>query len=218
MKLAIFGATGKTGIPLVKQALAKGHSLKCLVRNENRMPTIEQKDKVTVIVGNALDAEKVDQTIAGTDAVLNVLGHASGSPSDILTKSTKLILDSMRQHKVKLLIVLSMESANEKEDPKPSGYQKFSTFLTRLSISSLFDDSANQAKLIQQVPRDELDYIIIRGPRLTNGEYTGKYRTANYFPYGMYITSTISRSDVADFILKLLETKEFRNRCPCIMY
>jgi putative NADH-flavin reductase len=216
MKLAIFGATGKTGMPLVEQAIEKGHTVKILVRSTSK--TVKATDAVEVIVGDALDEKSVDDTIANTDAVLCVLGHAANSPDNILEQSAKLIVKSMREHMVKLIIVLSMESVTEAEDPKQSYYQKFSSFATRTSISALWTDSANQAKVIRDAPRDEIEYVIIRGPRLTEGKHTGKYKTAYHFNYGMYMTSTISRADVADFMLKILETKEYLNRCPCIMY
>ena len=35
-KLAIFGASGRTGVHLVQQALAKGHSVTAVVRNPEK--------------------------------------------------------------------------------------------------------------------------------------------------------------------------------------
>ena len=35
-KLAVFGATGRTGLLLVQQALAKGHSVAAVVRNSEK--------------------------------------------------------------------------------------------------------------------------------------------------------------------------------------
>ena len=37
MKLVIFGASGKTGSELVKQALEKGHSVTAFVRDPSRI-------------------------------------------------------------------------------------------------------------------------------------------------------------------------------------
>ena len=46
MKFAVFGATGQTGVQLVKQALDAGHSVAALVRNPAKMS--EQHDNLTV--------------------------------------------------------------------------------------------------------------------------------------------------------------------------
>ncbi|KAL0491005.1 flavin reductase [Acrasis kona] len=219
MRLAVFGATGRTGIPLLKQSLERGHTLKVLVRNVDRLKLSEQELKnVTVVEGNATNQNDVDRTIEGTDAVLNVLGHASNSPSDILTKSTSAIIQAMKKHNVKLHVVLSMESVVEKGD-NPSNYQKMCSFLVnKVGIKALATDSYNQGELIRAVPREEIDYVIVRGPQLTEGPFTGNYKVSNYFEYGLYMKSTISRADAAHFMLNCLESKEHLGRCPCIKY
>ena len=43
-RLAIFGATGQTGIHLVVQSLAKGHVVKAIVRNEAKLKAALEKD------------------------------------------------------------------------------------------------------------------------------------------------------------------------------
>ncbi len=48
--IAIFGATGRTGIPLVEQALQEGYTVKALVRNKNKLPA-QWEGKVNVIEG-----------------------------------------------------------------------------------------------------------------------------------------------------------------------
>ena len=43
--LAILGATGQTGLHLVAQALNKGHKVKALVRNEEKLKTALEKEQ-----------------------------------------------------------------------------------------------------------------------------------------------------------------------------
>ena len=38
MKIVVFGATGRTGLPLVKQALDAGHQVVAFVRDPAKMP------------------------------------------------------------------------------------------------------------------------------------------------------------------------------------
>ena len=54
MKLAIFGATGRTGKPLVKQALEAGHEVVALVRTPAKMPL--PSDRLTVVQGDSMRA------------------------------------------------------------------------------------------------------------------------------------------------------------------
>ena len=41
MKIALLGATGQTGTPLIKQALEKGHSIRAIVRNPSKLDSIK---------------------------------------------------------------------------------------------------------------------------------------------------------------------------------
>jgi putative NADH-flavin reductase len=44
MKIALLGASGKTGIPLIEQALEKGHSVKAVVRNPSKLEAIKHEN------------------------------------------------------------------------------------------------------------------------------------------------------------------------------
>ena len=62
MKLAIFGATGRTGKPLVRQALETGHEVVVLVRTPSKMPL--QHDRLTVVQGDSMKASDVEGSAA----------------------------------------------------------------------------------------------------------------------------------------------------------
>lgn len=41
MKIVLLGATGQTGVPLIKQALQKGHSITAVVRNPDKLQQLK---------------------------------------------------------------------------------------------------------------------------------------------------------------------------------
>ena len=57
--VAVLGATGGTGLEVVKQALAGGSSVRVLVRAPEKLKI--QHERLTVMQGNALDAADVDK-------------------------------------------------------------------------------------------------------------------------------------------------------------
>ena len=65
MKLAIFGATGKTGRPLVEQALAAGHSVAALARDPAKLGM--EHANLRVIKGDVLDANAVSEALRGVE-------------------------------------------------------------------------------------------------------------------------------------------------------
>uniref|UniRef100_A0A8C6ANW5 Biliverdin reductase B n=1 Tax=Monodon monoceros TaxID=40151 RepID=A0A8C6ANW5_MONMO len=72
-KIAIFGATGRTGLTTLAQAVQAGYEVTVLVRDTSRLPS-EGPQPAHVIVGDVRQAADVDKTVAGQDAVIVLLG------------------------------------------------------------------------------------------------------------------------------------------------
>jgi putative NADH-flavin reductase len=115
MKLAIFGATGKTGKELVAQALDQGHEVTSLVRDPARL-TVED-ERLTLVVGNVLDPTCVAQAVQGQDAVICALGAGSDlKKSTVRTTGTINIIRAMQENNVKRLLVVSAMGVGESWD------------------------------------------------------------------------------------------------------
>jgi putative NADH-flavin reductase len=75
------------------------------------------------------------------------------------------------------------------------------------------DHEAKEA-LIRQ---SRLDWVIVRPPRLTKGRRTSVYRSGERIP-ARSLVLTISRADLAEFMLKQLADNTFIHRAPRVMY
>lgn len=71
MKLAILGATGKTGAHLVNQALDAGHEVVAYVRRPEALP---KRERLTAVKGELDDVDAMAQAFAGADAVISCVG------------------------------------------------------------------------------------------------------------------------------------------------
>ena len=111
MKLAVFGATGKTGIEITKQALAKGHQVTAFVRDPARMPVKE--DHLTFIIGDVTDSSLVGKAVQGQDAIVCALGSRDLKKTAIRTIGTEHIIEAMHQSGVGRLIVVSAMGTGE---------------------------------------------------------------------------------------------------------
>jgi nucleoside-diphosphate-sugar epimerase len=58
MRLAIFGATGRTGSQLLEQALQAGHEVTAIVRNPDRLPT-PAPAALRVVAADVMDAAAI---------------------------------------------------------------------------------------------------------------------------------------------------------------
>lgn len=98
MKVAIFGAAGRTGMPLVQQALEEGHEVVALVRTPSKLSIGNQR--LTIVQGDVTHLADVERVIQGVDAVLSVLGHVKGSEPDVLTHAIHNIITAMDKYHV----------------------------------------------------------------------------------------------------------------------
>ena len=192
MKLAIFGATGGTGIEIVKQALERGHSVTAFVRNPAQLA--DKGDRLTIVTGDIHDLKSVERSIQGHDAVICALGARDLKKTMIRTEGTVNIISAMKKNNVRRLIVVSAMGVGESWNSLSKVNKLFfSTVLKRRE-----DHEAQEAA----VKASELDWTIIRPSGLVNTPRTGVYSVGENIRAK---TSQIARADVADLILNDLE-------------
>lgn len=72
MKLVVLGATGGTGLEIVRQAVERGHSVTALVRSPDRLA--RWWDRIRIVQGNLLNSSELARVIEGQDAVVSSFG------------------------------------------------------------------------------------------------------------------------------------------------
>jgi len=204
MKLTIFGASGKTGVELVKQALEKKHVITAFVRDPSRLSI--QHDQVDVITGDVLKAENVAEAVQGQDAVVCVLGSNDLKKTNIRSAGTANIIQAMKKENVQRFIVVSAMGTGDSWDTLSSTGK----FLYATVLKSSREDHEAQETAVKE---SSLDWTIIRPSGLTDEPKTGEYEVGENIPAK---TSRIARADVADLILKELEQNAFIGKAVTI--
>ncbi len=204
MRLAIFGATGGTGLELTRQALEKGHSVRVLVRNPNRMPLVDPN--MRVVLGNVLDHESVSKTVLGADAVLSCLGQRNLLRNTrVCSVGTHLIIDVMKAQGVRRLVVESAFGAGES--------LASANVLERLVFATLLWAPYEDKNLLEpEVKASGLEWTILRPTMLTNGARMGNYAVAT----GRPAASRVSRADVASAMLRAVEERLWIGESPTV--
>ena len=202
MKILVLGASQGTGALCVKSALAKGHSVTAFSRTPAKLDIAHPA--LTKVAGDFHDAASVRASVAGHDAVIicvspTSLGAIKEKP-DYFSRGTKYCIDAMKELGVKRLVVLSAHGVAESR-PEASWFQR--TFLIGGLIKGFFRDHEVQERLTQE---SGLDFVIARPMRLTNGQAKGKYIRATG---PMEVPATISRADLADFLVEACESTTF---------
>ncbi|MCU0492147.1 MAG: SDR family oxidoreductase [Chloroflexaceae bacterium] len=207
MKLTIFGATGRTGKPLVQQALAAGHEVTAFVRDPAKLGLAHER--LHVVQGDVRDSAAVERAIVGADVVLSALGQTKTSTKDMQTTATRNIVAAMKHHGIRRLVSLTGAGVAAPED-QPRLMNHVISFALRMLDGDVLKDAENHAEVIRS---SDLDWVIVRGPRLTEGPHTGKYRVGWV---GVNTGVSISRADVADFMLKQVQDNTYLRKAPMI--
>ncbi len=209
MKLAVFGATGRTGRPLVEQALERGHEVVAFVRDPSKLGV--DHGRLAVTEGDVTDPAAVDRAVAGADAVLSVIGRGKDSPEGMQTAATENIVAAMQKHGVRRLVSLTGAGVRDPRD-EPKLFDRGITALLRLLQREVLEDAEGHARVIE---KSGLDWVVVRGPMLTEGEKKGAYRVGYV---GKNSGTRISRADVADFMLRQVEDDTYLQQKPMISY
>jgi len=193
MKLTIFGATGRTGQLLVKQALDAGYELTLYVRNAKAFYIADAK--ITVVQGDLRNTKKLTEAIAGADACISVLGGNSLTKhAEELCNGIENIVSVMELYGVKRFIYLSSLGAGQSKQLMPA----FARFLIAdlLLRIPLQDHTRNQ----QVIAKSKLQWTIVQPGGLTDNALTGSYKFGSE-SIPIKGSPSISRANVAHFIL-----------------
>lgn len=198
MKIIVFGATGGVGQSFVKQAVESGLEVTAFVRTPAKLETTHEK--LRVIQGDAFNRAEVSAAIAGHDAVVSCLGSSQGiKKSTELQNMVKNILAGMEEHGVKRIVYTASAGI----------YSELTGISGKLAMGILKNALKDHGAAVEQIQAHGLISTIVRPMGLTNGPFTGNYREAKTGVPEK--AKSISRADVAHFILKALNDAKYEN-------
>ena len=206
--LALFGGTGKIGGLVLERALAAGHDVRALVRDPARLSLTS--DRLTVVSGDVLDPGAVERTVAGTSVVLSLFGQIKGSPPTLQTDGTRNIVEAMHRHGVSRLVTLSGGALRADGLDQPKLADKLIVFLMRRLSPHVLADAEGHRKVLEA---SGLDWTVVRAPRVQDTPARGSYRVGSV---GVDASTSISREDLADFILSQVEDSRYRGQMPFV--
>ena len=210
MNLTVFGATGGVGRQVVTHALDASHHVTAYVRNPSKL-TVAHRN-LTVTAGELTDRDAVQRAVRGADAVVSALGpsldrKATGMP---LVEGTRMIVDAMRTEGVERYIGIATPSLRDSRD-KTSLLGRLVPFMGRTFLSRAYRELLDMSHLVTD---SELDWTIARFTRPTNGARTGTIRAG--FLGRDKIRASITRADIATFLIAQIADSRFHRTAPAI--
>jgi uncharacterized protein YbjT (DUF2867 family) len=199
MRIVVLGASQGTGAACVRDALGRGHDVTAFARSPDRL--VLEHPRLTRLKGDFHVRESVEGAVRGQDAVIITASSTGGlggfkANPNYFSQGTGYAVEAMKTHGVRRLVILGALGTGESR-------RLMNVFLRTLLISFLlkgpYADHERQETLVKE---SGLDWIIARPGRLTDGPAQKKYvKTSAIEP----VPSSISRADVADFLVTATE-------------
>ena len=198
--ILVFGASGGTGLEVVEQALEAGHKVTAILRQPDKFPI--RHEHLRIIKGDVLNPLTYENTFFGIDIVISCLGTRNREATVVYSQGVSNIMQAMQKVDIDRIICISAGAVEIA--PNTSFLMRF---LIKNILQKLFKYSYADMLLMEGVLLgSNLNWTVIRPPRLLNGDRTGKYRTSinEFIPH----MSTLTRADLADFIIHHLDDEK----------
>ena len=208
MKIVVFGATGRTGQPLVQQALDAGHEVVALVRTPSKMGITHPR--LTLVQGDVLSAGDVQRCITpDVTAVYSLLAPTKGAPDDLLPRAVDNIIAAMRAQGVRRLVYMTGAGVTQPQD-KPGVIDRVMGVLLRTFAGKVLAMSQAAA---EKVMSSELEWTIPRAPVLHDNPTDGAYRVGWL---GDNTTFRLNRAAGAKFLLTQADDTRYLRLAPVV--
>ena len=147
----------------------------------------------------------------GQEAVLSALGPTRPPVPGMMERAAENIVAAMKQAGIRRLISTTGAGVRDPQDQPKLIDHLMKGLLTWLAGEVLRDSAAN----VEVIRASDLDWTIVRYPRLLDAAHTGTYRVGYL---GQDSGSQLSRADGADFVLKELIENRYIRQMPVVSY
>jgi len=167
MRVAVIGASGRTGRAAVKHALAAGLDVVAVVRNPSSAP-----EGATVAPADARDREALAAGVKGADAVVSCLGHVAGDQDPtVLRDGATALVAAMASAGVSRLVAVSAAGAFVASD------DPLSRFVAKPILDRALRANNEDTRAMETVIRaSDTSWTLLRPSRLIAGDGRAGYR------------------------------------------
>jgi putative NADH-flavin reductase len=172
-RITVFGASGRIGGHVVRQALDAGHKVIAAVRDPARFNVSHPALEVATVPG-LTDPEMLRPVLEGSDAAISAVGPRGRKDGPVASSATRGILHAMEASGVRRFVAVSAVPVGS----VPEGESWVNRRIVLPFFSTLLGDMyADLAEMEDEIRRSTTEWTVVRPPRLVNKQLTGKYRT-----------------------------------------
>jgi len=205
MRILVIGASQGTGALAVREAVGRGHEVTAFARSPEKLQF--DHPKLTKVKGDFHQKTAVAAAVRSQDAVIVTASSATlkgfKQKPDYFSEGTRYVVEAMKAEGIRRLVILSALGVGESRTLTSFLVDKL---LISWVLKAAFRDHEIQEKLVQE---SGLDWVIARPGRLTSGPAKKRYVKKTVLER---VPGSISRADVADFLVEAAESDEWSHK------
>jgi putative NADH-flavin reductase len=200
-KIFIFGASGLTGIHVVREAFNAGYEVTVIIDDPDNY--VFNNTLIKIIKGDAFHPETFENALNGKDVVISCLGLNHQTTDVLYSKGIKNIIYAMQKARMKRLICISLQEIEVAKGTSISTIKNFKNI-----FQSMFQRCYPDILMLESMMLESnLNWTLIHPQKLRNGLKTGCYRTS--INVKLANPTSLTRSDLADFIIYYMDDEKF---------
>ena len=194
MRIAILGASGRTGAHVLRRALEAGHEVVAFARAPSKIGVRHERLTVrTLDLTRGDAAEILADGLAGAGAVISALGPDSKGKPPVMAAAAEAVLAAARRAGTGRLVWMTGAGVKLERDA-PSLVRSVVRGIMSLAAGEVLRDSEAAARLIAA---SDLDWTIVRAPMLSDDPPSGRLEASRNPPR----PAALSRDEIAGFLL-----------------
>ena len=194
MQVTVLGASGRTGIHVVRLLAARGHTVRAGLRSRGRAEVLRDENAKPVVADVTADRDELVEVFKDSDVVITTIGAPDPEPESVNLVDRDGAIAAIRAAEVAGVPRFIQLSAQFADSPDQGDRLVRSILLAKQVSDSVLKKSA-------------LTWTIVRPGTLTDGPATGRVKVAGHLEPGR-----ITRRDVAAVLVGVLGEPLTENR------
>lgn len=203
MRIAVLGASGRTGKMFVETALQQGHQVYAGVYHTNNLP---RHQRLVVQTCDVTNANEVLGLISEADCVVSLLGHSVKSTPGMQTQAMQTLVGKLNGKRVPVVSLTGTGVRVAGDKVRLLDYAV--TFLLTLLNQKRVDDGINHYRVLLN---SDTSWTVLRVFKISSGPVQS-YTLTKHGPPRFFV----SRATICSAIMEILQTDVYQKSAPII--